>query len=150
MAKLTPLQRVFTLAREAEDKAAMVVKTVSLSCEQSKQQLQVLQNYRLDYLQQVADQQGQVVSANHFQQFHRFIAQLDDAIARQLQARQHLENNKLRAQQSWNEKHQKTRAIELLLEQKAQQQQKKVLRAEQKLSDEFTQQQFYRRKLAGS
>ncbi|MCH1931895.1 flagellar export protein FliJ [Shewanella sp. A25] len=141
-----PLHLVLKLALEAEEQAALLLKSAQLESQKRRQQLAALSNYRLDYMKQMQSQQGQSISASHYHQFHRFIRQIDDAITKQNHVVADGEKQKQYRQQHWLEKQKKRKAVELLLENKAQKRQALELKREQKLTDEFASQQFFRRR----
>jgi flagellar FliJ protein len=141
-----PLLTVLKLAFDAEEKAALQLKSAQLDKQKYQTQLDVLNNYRLDYMKQMGDQQGKTLSANQYSQFHQFIKQVDNAIAQQVNAVKDAEVQVSYRQKNWLEKQQKRKAVEMLLAHKA----TKLAHAEnvreQKMSDEFAMQQFIRRK----
>ncbi|MBC8796463.1 flagellar export protein FliJ [Shewanella algae] len=147
MAKPDPLHTVLKLAVEAEEQAALQLKAAQMECQRRKSQLQALHEYRLDYMKQLDAQQGQSIGASYYQQFHRFVRQVDDAIGQQLAVVAEADKQRGYRQQHWLEKQQKRKAVEMLLEKKALQAEAKAAKQEQKLIDEFASQQFFRRKL---
>ncbi|GIU25682.1 flagellar export protein FliJ [Shewanella colwelliana] len=144
MAKHDPLDTVLKLALEAEEKAALQLKSVQITLKKCLDQQQALQNYRLDYMKQMEQQQGSVISASNYHQFHQFIRQIDDAISQQVIAVSQAEVQKSHSQQNWQAKQQKRKAVELLLEHKADQRALLARKQEQKMTDEFASQQFFR------
>ncbi|QSX28949.1 flagellar export protein FliJ [Shewanella cyperi] len=145
MAARDPLLTVLKLASEAEEQAALQLKAAQLEAQKRKQQLDALNQYRLDYMQQLTGQQGKQISANYYQQFHKFIQQIDQAISQQLRTVASANTQVQHRQQHWLEKQQKRKAVELLLEHKAQKRERAEAKREQKLADEFAIQQFIRR-----
>ncbi|MFQ6370324.1 flagellar export protein FliJ [Shewanella sp. YIC-542] len=146
MAKSDPLYTVLKLAKEAEEQAALRLKAAQFEHQKRANQLQSLQDYRLDYMRQLSAQQGQQIRADYYQQFHRFVQQVDGAITQQLAVVADARQQQQYRQQHWMEKQQKRKAVELLLEKKAQQQQQRENKQEQKMIDEFASQQFFRKK----
>ncbi|MGX7652981.1 flagellar export protein FliJ [Shewanella putrefaciens] len=145
MANADPLLLVLNLALDAEEQASLLLKSAQLECQKRQHQLNALNNYRLDYMKQMQSQQGQAISASHYHQFHRFIRQIDDAIAQQNRVVAHGEKQKEYRQHHWLEKQKKRKAVELLLANKAKKRDALELKREQKMTDEFASQQFYRR-----
>jgi flagellar FliJ protein len=96
-------------------------------------------------MKQMQSQQGQAISASHYHQFHRFIRQIDDAIIQQNRIVADGEKQKEYRQQHWLEKQKKRKAVELLLASKEKKRQVAEQKREQKMTDEFASQQFYRR-----
>ncbi|QYJ85045.1 flagellar export protein FliJ [Shewanella mesophila] len=146
MAKHDPLDTVLKLALEAEEQAALQLKSAQLIHKKCQDQLTALQQYRLDYMKQMEQQQGHVISASNYHQFHQFIRQIDEAITKQLFAVAESDKQRLKGQQYWQGKQQKRKAVELLLEKKAVKRQLVELKQEQKLTDEFASQQFFRKR----
>ncbi|MCG9729269.1 flagellar export protein FliJ [Shewanella sp. Isolate13] len=147
MARTEPLLMVLKLSQEAEEQASLQLRSAQLEWQKRQNQLEALQNYRLDYMKQMEQQQGQSISASNYHQFHQFVRQVDAAIVQQLNAVQDADNQRQHRQVHWQEKQQKRKAVELLLANKAAKAQLAELRAEQKMVDEFASQQFYRKKL---
>lgn len=145
MANADPLLLVLNLALDAEEQASLLLKSAQLECQKRQHQLNALNNYRLDYMKQMQSQQGQAISASHYHQFHRFIRQIDDAIAQQHRVVADGEKQKEYRQHHWLEKQKKRKAVELLLTSKAKKRDALELKREQKMTDEFASQQFYRR-----
>ncbi|WP_417762047.1 flagellar export protein FliJ [Shewanella sp.] len=145
-----PLFTVLKLAQEAEEQAALKLKAAQLECQRRQSQLQSLNSYRLDYMQQLTNHQGQQIRADYYQQFHRFIRQVDDAIKQQAIVVQDADKQRQYRQQYWMETRQKRKAVELLLEKKATALAIKQAKQEQKMTDEFAAQQFYRQRLNSS
>ncbi len=146
MANADPLLLVLKLAKDAEEQAALLLKSAQLECQKRQNQLSSLNNYRLDYMKQMQSQQGQLISASNYHQFHRFIRQIDEAIAQQNRVVADGEKQKQYRQQHWLDKQTKRKAVELLLENKAHKREALELKKEQKMTDEFASQQFYRRR----
>lgn len=146
MAKPDQLVTVLKLTTDAEEQAALQLKSAQLTLQKSQSQLDALRNYRLDYMKQMEDHHGKNISASYYHQFHQFVRQVDDAITKQVISVAEADNQRMYRQQFWQEKQQKRKAVELLLARKAQEAQKKALSAEQKMIDEFASQQFYRKR----
>ncbi|MCG9737570.1 flagellar export protein FliJ [Shewanella insulae] len=144
MAKHDPLETVLKLALEAEEAAATQLRGVQLTLNKCRQQLDALQQYRLDYMKQMEAQQGQVIAASNYHQFHQFIRQIDEAIDKQVFAVAETDKQRQKAQQYWQDKQQKRKAVELLLTHKAEEKQRFEAKQEQKMIDEFASQQFFR------
>ncbi|BDM63804.1 flagellar export protein FliJ [Shewanella sp. NFH-SH190041] len=141
-----PLNTVLNLINDAEQQAALQLQAVRLRHQQAEQQLASLNQYRLDYLKQLDARSQQQISATFYHQLHKFIRQLDEAIARQCQALQQTAQQVEQARQHWLAQQQKRQAIETLLEQKALKRSQQVQRQEQRLADELALRQRYLRR----
>ncbi|MCE9680021.1 flagellar export protein FliJ [Shewanella sp. AS1] len=145
MAKSDPLDTVLKLTLDAEEQASLQLRSAQLTYQKCQDQLNALQQYRLDYMKQMEQKQGQVISASNYHQFHQFIRQIDEAITKQHFAVTETDKQRHIAQKRWQDKQQKRKAVELLLEKKAHKRQLREMKQEQKLIDEFAMQQFFRK-----
>lgn len=145
MAKADPLFTVLKLTQEAEEQASLQLRAAQLELQRRQSQLKALQDYRLDYMKQMEQQQGKNISASYYHQFHQFVRQVDDAIVQQVNSVQEASTQQQHRQTHWQEKQQKRKAVELLLANKAEKAQLAEQRREQKMVDEFASQQFYRK-----
>lgn len=140
-----PLLTVLTLAKDAEEQAALQLRAAQGELQKRESQLQALNSYRLEYMQQLKSKAGGQISVTFYQQFHKFIKQIDDAIEQQVQAVAEGREMRSHRQENWLVKQQKRKAVEQLLDKKAKAAELKQNRLEQKQTDEFAMQQFYRR-----
>jgi len=145
MAKTDPLITVLKLTKDAEEQASLQLRSAQLELQRRQSQLKALQDYRLDYMKQMEQQQGQQISASYYHQFHQFVRQVDNAIVQQVNTVQEALTQQQHRQRHWQEKQQKRKAVELLLAKKAEAAQLAEQRREQKMVDEFASQQFYRK-----
>ena len=146
MAAKDPLHTVLKLAVDAEEQASLQFRSATMDVQKVQSQLDALNQYRLDYMSQMKDKVGTNLTSSQYQQFHKFIAQIDQAISQQVEAVKQTEKIKEHRQQHWLEKQQKRKAVETLLDKKAQKRQVAEAKAEQKLFDEFAIQQYFRNK----
>ncbi|MBW8185165.1 flagellar export protein FliJ [Shewanella nanhaiensis] len=146
MAKHDPLDTVLKLAKEAEEQAGLQLKSAQLMLQKCQSQLEALRNYRLDYMKQMESHHGKNISASYYHQFHQFVRQVDEAITKQITSIQEADSQREHRQKYWQEMQQKRKAVELLLSHKADKAQQAELRREQKMTDEFASQLFYRQR----
>lgn len=142
MANKDPLFTVLKIALDEEEQAALQLKSAQLALQKSQSQLSALQNYRLDYMKQMEGHYDQNISASFYHQFHQFIRQIDEAIVKQNAHVAEATTQRTHRQSYWQDKQQKRKAVELLLEQKAVKREQVAQRQEQKMLDEFSLQQF--------
>ncbi|GGQ26298.1 flagellar export protein FliJ [Shewanella litoralis] len=147
MAKTDPLVTVLKLAVAAEEKAALQLKAAQFERQKRQGQLDALNNYRLDYMKQMEGHTGTTLRANQYHQFHQFIRQVDQAILQQMAVVKDGEKQVGYRQQHWQETQQKRKAVEMLLAKKATKEQIAESKREQKMSDEFAMQQYFRQKM---
>jgi flagellar FliJ protein len=98
-------------------------------------------------MKQMEGHTGTTLRANQYHQFHQFIRQVDSAIIQQVAAVKDAEKQVGYRQIHWQEKQQKRKAVEMLLSQKATKAMVIEAKREQKMSDEFAMQQYFRRNL---
>ncbi|WP_394128750.1 flagellar export protein FliJ [Shewanella maritima] len=146
MQRKDPLLTVLKLEKDAEEQAALQLRSAQLEAQKRQTQLNALNEYRLDYMKQMDGHTGQALSANHYHQFHRFIKQVDEAIGQQVGAVREAETQVGYRQKHWQEKQQKRKAVEMLLDKKRHIAQVAEDKREQKASDEFATQQYFRNK----
>ena len=144
MMRKDPLLIVLDLAQDAEQQASLQMRSAQLDWQKACDQLGALNQYRLDYMKQLDDKIGQQISASFYQQFYRFIKQIDGAIEQQNNHVNQTNTIKEHRQQHWLEKQQKRKGIESLLEKKKQRQIVLENKREQKMIDEFAINQFLR------
>ncbi|MBM7072224.1 flagellar export protein FliJ [Shewanella sp. 202IG2-18] len=141
-----PLFTVLKLATEAEEQASLQFRSATMDVQKAQSQLDALNQYRLDYMTQMKAKVGTNLTSSQYQQFHKFIAQIDQAVSQQVLAVKETEKIKEHRQKNWLEKQQKRKAVESLLDKKALKRQQAEAKSEQKLFDEFAVQQYFRNK----
>ena len=146
MRRTDPLLTVLKLNKEAEEQAALQLKSAKLELQRFEGQLESLNNYRLEYMRQMGDNQGKVLSASEYHSFHQFIKQVDQALLQQVNTVKEAQKQTHHRQVHWQEKQQKRKAVEMLLAKNAQKAQLIANKREQKESDEFAMQQYVRKK----
>ena len=140
------LQMVAKLELEKEDKAAMAYQQAQAYVAENQQRLEGLVQYRTDYFHKIQDKAAGGLEALSFTHHKSFITKLDKACEQQQNivndAKKAAEQRKLQ----WLEQQKKRKAVEMLLDKKAQALQAKIAREEQNAADEFAVQKFIRAK----
>ncbi|NOU50804.1 flagellar export protein FliJ [Pseudoalteromonas sp. JBTF-M23] len=112
----------------------------------NQQKLSGLNDFRLEYSQQLHFKAQQGLSSSGFTQYHAFIKKIEEAIQQQARtvntAKQVVEQRK----RLWLAQQVKAKAIAKLIEKKQLEHQKRMDKAEQKMLDEFATNQFMRRR----
>ncbi|MBU3022211.1 flagellar export protein FliJ [Aestuariibacter sp. A3R04] len=130
--------------KEKEQKAAQLYQMAQQQVAQQRQKLSSLQQYRLDYLRQIQLNAKGGVGAKAYHQHLTFVGQLEKACQQQLNV---ISKATLAADQrkrAWLEQQKRRKAVDLLLEKKAQDATAKANRAEQAMMDEFAMQRHFR------
>lgn len=139
------LQMVADWEQQKEDRCARDFQLAQQNVELNKQKLASLEQYRLDYLRQTQTKATDGLKALSFNQYQSFIGKLDRACEMQIgvlsQATLVADQRKL----LWLQQQRKRKAVEMLLQKKAQQALHREERQEQNLLDELALQKFVRR-----
>lgn len=138
------LTRLLDFEKEKEQNMLLVFQQAQQHVNQQRQKLQSLEQYRVDYLRGISQSGKEGVKASHYQQHLSFVGKLDKACEQQMNA---IAQAKLAADQRkslWLKQQQRVKAVEMLLDKKAQAAQLKANKQEQALFDEFATQKFFR------
>lgn len=138
------LELLSTRLMEAEEQAAMALAKAQQDLKLFMDQQEALNQYRQIYHQQWTDRGLQGISPQQNSQYHAFINKLENAATQQyegvLQVREALAQCRIQ----WLEAQQRRKAVELLLEKKADKVRLKAQRQEQKMLDDYAIQRRYR------
>ena len=111
----------------------------------NQQKLQGLNDFRLEYSQQLHNKAQQGMSCENIKQFNSFINKIEEAINQQATTVRTAKQVEEQRRQLWLTQQAKTKAIEKLIEKKTIEMQVKENKAEQKMLDEFATNIFMRR-----
>ena len=140
------LQMVAKWELEKEEKAAASYQQAQAYVTENQQRLDGLVQYRTDYFHKIQEKAAGGLEALSFTHHKSFITKLDKACEQQLDI---VNNAKKAAEQrkaQWLEQQKKRKAVEMLLDKKAQAALAKIEREEQAAADEFALQKFIRSK----
>ena len=140
------LQVVLTVESEKEQQLAEQFYHAQQSVTAQQKKLAQLQQYRVDYIEQIKRSGSSCVDASKYQQHLSFVGKLDLACEQQTQQ---LSRATLVADQrrvNWLQQQQRKKAIEKLIDKKAVHAALRQNRLEQADMDEFANQQFLRRR----
>lgn len=137
--------RLLELASERERQSARQMADAARATLQQQQQLTMLQQYRLEYLQQLGARGKSGLEASSFYQLQQFLSRLDGLVVQQeFKVSQHQQAETARRQQ-WLNDRQQQKALAWLLEQREEKARKARERREQRDADEWVTQQWGRR-----
>ena len=142
------LETVLRVETEREQIAAKRFTASQQFHQSQRQKLQQLQQYRVDYIEQIRKNGGGGLAATRYQQHLSFVGKLDLACEQQLHV---IARAKLAMDQSkseWLKKQQRKEAIIKLIEKQKKQQEYLESKREQEDMDEFANQQFLRKRRA--
>ncbi|SJL82344.1 flagellar export protein FliJ [Vibrio palustris] len=134
-------------AKDNEDKAVMALNQARSELDNYYQQLEQIEQYRLDYCQQLTDRGQAGLTASQYGHLQRFLNQLDETLSKQREAETHFTQQVTNSEQHWLEVRKQRRSYEWLIEKKKTEKQQAEERREQQLMDEFSTLSFNRRRL---
>ncbi|TKB58235.1 flagellar export protein FliJ [Ferrimonas aestuarii] len=146
MADPKQLQQVLDLADKELEHAQLKLRAARSQSDALKEQLTQLDAYRFDYVKQASEKAGKRVAANHYQQYYHFIAKLDGAIDAQRKQIADADEAVKQFQAQYQLIQQKQKALSLLIEKELKRRQLRAEKVEQQQLDEFSLQQYLRRK----
>ncbi len=139
------LEFLIEQAKEKEHNAVLALNQANSELQDYYQQLKQIEQYRLDYCQQLVDRGKNGLSASSFSHLNRFLTQLDDTLLKQKEAESYFKEQVTRCEQHWFEMRKQKRSYEWLQEKKLKEKQRIENQREQKQLDEFTTLQYSRK-----
>ncbi|MGF1680405.1 flagella biosynthesis chaperone FliJ [Photobacterium makurazakiensis] len=139
------LELILERTRDDEHKASLALNQARIEHQNYLQQLQQIEQYRLDYCKQLSVRGQEGLTASAYGHLQKFLNQLDETLVKQKAAGLQFEQQIEQCSEHWNEVRKKRRSIEWLLEKKKTERQQHLDRQEQKMMDEFATLQFARR-----
>lgn len=133
-----PLDTLINLAKEGADEAARILGQLQAERAQAQKQLEMLQDYRHDYLKRLQQSMQSGMSAADCHNYQRFISTLDDAIVQQINVLRTVEDNLVRGRLHWQQQQRKLNAFDALAERQARAVRQAKERREQRTSDEYS------------
>lgn len=106
------LSAIVDLHQHQEDAALQALGVSQRRLHDQQQQLEQLENYRLDYLKRFAEQQRNGLNVGQMLEFRAFADKLDKAIQGQILAVQNVEREVQRARLNWEQSHQRTQSLQ--------------------------------------
>ena len=125
------------LARRNEEYAARQLGLSRQTLLECQSRLDQLSSFRMEYIQQMQQAGNAGINGQQLQTFQQFISQLDFAINQQKQRIAVAEMNCHNQTRQWQEKHQKTEALNKAIDRMQFQERRNQLRKEQREQDEF-------------
>lgn len=141
---MAALDTLTDLAREARDKAGMLLANERRSQQQIEQQQEVLMNYRAEYASQLQRLLVDGIDPVTLQNYRQFLMSLDDSIQQASRALQQQNQKVLHTQKNWQQQQKKLSSFTTLSERRAAELRLKESRKEQQQTDEFANQRFVR------
>ncbi|WP_209327002.1 flagellar export protein FliJ [Pseudoalteromonas sp. PA2MD11] len=146
MAK-SKLDLLLKLESDKEESLRMDYLKAQQHLQSNQQKLQGLNNFRMEYSQQLHLKGRSGLSSAGFSQYHAFIAKIEEAIRQQASTVNTAKQVVTQRKALWLKQQVKAKAVAKLIEKQAEKQAMQVAKAEQKMLDEFAANQFYQRQL---
>ncbi|CAH8184779.1 flagellar export protein FliJ [Vibrio aestuarianus] len=140
------LEFLLEQAKDKEEKAAMALSKSRSELDSYYKQLSQIEQYRLDYCQQLVDRGMSGLSASEYGHLNRFLTQLDETLSKQRDAEQHFKTQVENCQDHWLEVRKQRRSYEWLIDKKRTEAQRLQEKREQKQMDEFSTLLFSRKR----
>ncbi|CAH8201780.1 flagellar export protein FliJ [Vibrio sp. SA48] len=140
------LEFLLEQAKDKEEKAAMALSKSRSELDSYYKQLSQIEQYRLDYCQQLVDRGMSGLSASEYGHLNRFLTQLDETLSKQRDAEQHFKTQVENCQDHWLEVRKQRRSYEWLIDKKQTEAQRLQEKREQKQMDEFSTLLFSRKR----
>lgn len=142
---LAQLQLLVKVQQEKEDKMQAQYRAALQNYQSMQQKYQGLADYRIEYVQQTQSRGQEGMASRQFNQYLNFIGKLDAALTAQQQYVQQAKANADQRLAQLLAMQKKRKAMEILIERELTEVQRKADKQEQKMLDEITTQQFFRR-----
>lgn len=138
MAEAFPLQTVLDLMQTRSDNAAKDLGRLIAAEQDAKGKLQLLENYRSEYVQRFQDAAKTGLSPQQWANYQDFTGKLDEAVAQQRKIVEASGGRTAAGQQRWLDQRNKVKAFDTLAQKHQHSQRYQEGRSEQKISDELT------------
>lgn len=145
MATKLPLDTLIELAQSRTDEATRRLGQLQNAQTSAAQQLEMLLQYRQEYLDRLQAQMQDGVPAARLRNFQNFIATLDGAIEQQRALTVQADARLAHGRGDWQHNKRRLSSFDTLADRAHQQQQVALGKREQRDSDEHTSRQFYLR-----
>lgn len=142
------LDLVLRLETEKEESLRMNYLQAQQHLQSNQQKLQGLNDFRLEYTQQLHLKGQSGLSSAGFSQYHAFIAKIEEAIRQQASTVNTAKQVVSQRQSLWLKQQIKAKAVAKLIEKQQLKANVIAQKNEQKMLDEFTSNQFYQRRRA--
>ena len=145
MANKLPLATLIELAQSKTDEAARRLGQLQNAHTSAAEKLELLLQYRLEYLDQLQVQLRDGVASAQLRNFQHFIGTLDDAIEQQRALTLQADTRLAHGRSDWQHTKRRLNSFDTLADRVRQQEMIALNKREQRDSDEHTARQFYLR-----
>ena len=145
MANKLPLAMLIELAQNKTDAATRRLGQLQNAHTSAAEKLELLLQYRQEYLDQLQSQMRDGVAAAQLRNFQHFIGTLDDAIEQQRALTLQADTRLVQGRGDWQQTKRNLNSFDTLADRVRQQETAALNKREQRDSDEHTARQFYQR-----
>ncbi|CAH0525180.1 flagellar export protein FliJ [Vibrio hippocampi] len=132
-------------AKDNEQQAISALTKAQGELDEFYQQVKQIEQYRLDYCNQLVERGKSGLSASEYGHLNRFLTQLDETLSKQKTAEPHFTQQVSDCEEAWHNARKQRRSYEWMIEKKAKEAAMKAEKLEQKQMDEFSNLLFSRR-----
>ncbi|MDN3697847.1 MULTISPECIES: flagellar export protein FliJ [Vibrio] len=133
-------------AKEKQNQAQMALNQANIELEDYYKQVAQIEQYRLDYCQQLIERGKNGLTASQYGHLNRFLTQLDETLSKQRDAESHFKNQVDNCQEYWLEMRKQCKSYEWLMEKKETEKRQLEEKRDQKQMDEFSTLLYSRKK----
>ncbi|OBU88031.1 flagellar export protein FliJ [Chromobacterium subtsugae] len=138
-------QLLIHLAEERQQAAAERMSLAQNRLSEARARLEQLDAFREEYRHRLVGGGGKGMSIVQYQDFHRFLSRLDEAMIQQQQDLDRCTQRFVMERQAWQMEYKKLKAYEKLLQREQEREAREEARRQQKQTDEFATRQFWDR-----
>lgn len=135
-------------AKDSEQQAVLALNKARSELEDYYNQVRQIEQYRLDYCNQLVERGKGGLTASEYGHLNRFLTQLDETLTKQKSAESHFKQQVEDCQDYWHNTRKQRRSYEWLIDKKAKEKQLQEQKLEQKQMDEFSNLLFAHRRSA--
>jgi flagellar FliJ protein len=142
------LEFLLEQAKDNEQQAVLALNKARTELEGYYQQVQQIEQYRLDYCNQLVARGQEGLTASQYGHLNRFLTQLDETLTKQKSAEGHFKQQVDDCEEFWHNTRKQRQSYEWLIEKKAKEKAQLEAKRDQKQMDEFSNLLFARRRQA--
>jgi flagellar FliJ protein len=139
------LEFLLEQSKEHEEKAVLALNQARQELDGYYEQLKQIEQYRLDYCNQLVERGKNGLTASQYSHLNRFLTQLDETLSKQKSAESHFKQQVENCREHWLDTRKTRRSYEWMIDKRQAEKEKVEIRREQRQLDEFCTLQYARR-----
>ncbi|USD59240.1 flagella biosynthesis chaperone FliJ [Vibrio sp. SCSIO 43140] len=140
------LEFLLEQAKDNEQQAVLALNKARAELEDYYHQVRQIEQYRLDYCNQLVSRGQAGLTASQYGHLNRFLTQLDETLTKQKSAESHFQQQVGDCEEFWHNTRKQRQSYEWLIEKKAKEKAQLEAKRDQKQMDEFSNLLFSRRR----